>query len=111
MIKHSLVVGLVALGIAGSIVGCKKAETPAAQAPAAVKTFSGHGVVTLFQAEGRVVVIKHEKIEGLMDAMTMGFELKDPSQGKVVKVGDTVDFALEVFGDSPMITKLTKVSK
>lgn len=111
MIKRSLFVGLLALGVAGFSSGCKKAEAPAASAPVSSKSYHGHGVITLFQAEGKVVVIKHEKIEGLMDAMTMGFELKDPSQSKALKVGDTVDFTLEVFGDSPMITQVTKAGK
>ena len=109
MRKLLLIVALV-LAAGLGLNACKKAPTaPATPVPGAV--FHGHGVVQLFQAEGRIVVLKHEKIEGLMDAMTMGFELKDPAQSKSLKVGDTADFTLEMNGEAPWITDIKKAGK
>lgn len=100
-----------ALPFAIGLSSCKKAEAPAVQAPSTeTKSYHGHGEVLGFQADGRVILLKHDKIEGFMDAMTMGFELKDPAAAKVFKKGDRVDFELEVANDSPLITKVTKAA-
>lgn len=110
------ILGTLALGLALalSLSSCKKSEAPPAantgQAQAA-KLYHGHGEVLGFQAEGRVILLKHDKIESFMDAMTMGFELKDPAGAKAFKKGDLVDFDLEVANDSPLITKVTKAAK
>lgn len=108
--KKAFLIGALALGAALTFSACKKAEAPAAQAPVA-KVYQGTGVVQLFQAEGRVIVLKHDKIDGLMDAMTMGFELKDPAQGKALKVGDKVAFTLTIVEDVPQITQIDKAAK
>ena len=89
---------------------CKK-PAEAWKPPVNGTVYHGHGVVQLFQADGKIIVLKHEKIEGLMDAMTMGFELKDPAQGKALKVGDTADFTLEIVNEVPEITQIAKAPK
>ena len=105
-----------ALGLAClSACGCPKA-TPSAgpgqaagQAPSAgAKTYAGHGIVRGFQSDGKVVVLEHEAIPGLMEGMTMGFELQDPALAKGFKLGDKADFTLSVQGDDWAITAMKK---
>ena len=109
--RRALLIGSLLL-LPLAFVACKKKEEAAAWKPPINGTvYHGHGAIQLFQSEGRIVVIKHEKIEGLMDAMTMGFELKDPAQGKALKVGDTVDFTLEIANEVPEITQIAKAAK
>lgn len=94
------------LGLALGAGACKKAEAPAAEN--AVRNFAITGEVVGFQADGRVILLKHEKIEGLMDAMTMGFELADPKLGAALKKGDKVGGNLRHSADSYVITELKK---
>ena len=108
--KRLLLAGLLALPVLAVFSSCKKAEAPAA-ATDETKTYTGHGEVLGFQADGRVVILKHDRIVGFMEGMTMGFELKDPAWSKALKKGDIVDFVLEVKGYDPLITKITKSAK
>ena len=113
MKRSILSLGLSALLLATTNMACKKSEAPAAMPTPdnAVHVYTGHGVIQLFQEDGRIVVLKHEAIVGFMDAMTMGFELQDPASAKRLKVGDTVDFTLQVKGYDVLITKIAKAVK
>lgn len=94
------------LSLALGLGACKKAEAPVVEA-VQTRTFPIHGEVKGFQAEGKVVILKHDKVEGLMDGMTMGFELAD-GVGKGLKVGDIVNGTLSQSADSYVITELKK---
>jgi Cu/Ag efflux protein CusF len=107
--RFSVAVLLTAFMALGVFSACKKSEAPAATAPAPeVKTYSSTGVVQGFQSDGKVVVLKHEKIEGLMEGMTMGFELKDPALAKGIQKGDKVSFSLEVSADNMLLSAIKK---
>jgi len=94
-------------------IGCKKADAPAAMPTPdnAVHLYTGHGVIQLFQEDGRIVVLKHDAIVGFMEGMTMGFELQDVALAKGLKVGDGVDFTLQVHGYDVLIIKIVKAKK
>jgi protein SCO1/2 len=108
--KKSALLFLLALGAAGAFAGCKKAEAPAAVAPA-VKTYTGRGKIQAFQSDGKVVVLEHGPIAGFMEAMTMPFELKDPALGKAFKKGDVVDFSLEAGEQGAVVSAMSKAAK
>lgn len=82
-------------------------DAPAAQAPE-VKSYPITGIVKGFQSENKVVILQHDKIEGLMEAMTMGFELQDPALAKGLKVGDKVSGTLNVSADAYVLSALAK---
>jgi Cu/Ag efflux protein CusF len=111
--KHLFKLSLAALvAVPLALAGCKKSDAPAADAPAAVeaKAYTITGEVKGFQGPHQeAILLKHDKIEGFMDAMTMGFELKDKEMGKAFKVGDKVSGTLSVAGDEIFITELHKV--
>lgn len=80
----------------------------------------GHGEEQRYDLKGKVVsvergrgevVVEHETIPGLMDAMTMPFALKDKDALNVAAPGDRIQATLVVAGDgafwleNPMITK------
>jgi Cu/Ag efflux protein CusF len=107
---QALSLGLLTLTL--SAAGCKKAEAPVVPTPvSAPKVYQGHGKIMDFQEYGQVIVLKHDKIEGLMEGMTMGFELKDPALAKVFKRGDMVNFDLQVSDDNATVISLTKTAK
>lgn len=97
--------GLLSLG-ALSVGACKKEE---AQAPAAVHATTG--VIKEIKQEGRVLVIAHEEFPGFMEAMTMGFELKDPKKAEGLKAGDKVQFSIQEAKDAWPIVEIKKVGK
>ncbi|HXC63533.1 MAG TPA: copper-binding protein [bacterium] len=89
--------------------GPGQAPTPSsAEAQAQAKTYQGHGVIRGFQSDGKVVVLEHQAIPGLMEGMTMGFELADPAAARGFKLGDRVDFNLSVQGDNWTIESMKK---
>jgi Cu/Ag efflux protein CusF len=108
--RRLFLAALLALPLAWGLASCKKPESPAAMATPDGQThiYTGHGVIQMFQSDGRVVVLKHDAIVGFMEGMTRGFELKDAALAKGLQKGDTVDFTLEVTGYDPLITKIVK---
>ncbi len=78
--------------------GCGGPKTPAgtpspAASPATTAAPNGHGVVKTIAADGSKVTIQHGPIQDLgMPAMTMEFQVGDPTQLRDVKAGDEVDF-------------------
>ena len=49
-----------------------------------------HGEILRLRPENRLAVIKHEKIEGWMEAMTMEFPVKDPREFEALHSGDRI---------------------
>lgn len=57
--------------------------------------FCGKGEVISLGEDGITVTIKHERIEGLMGAMTMSFKAEDQEVLKGISPGDHVRFTLK----------------
>ena len=60
------------------------------------KEYKLTGEVMRIEPQLRTAAIKHEKIEGWMEAMTMEFPVKDPAEFAKLTVGDRVDATLHV---------------
>jgi protein SCO1/2 len=52
--------------------------------------------------------LEHQAIPGLMEAMTMGFPLRDPGLASGLKAGDSVAFTLDVTEDEMTVVSLKK---
>ncbi len=61
--------------------------------------YEGHGHVVEVDRAQRQVVIEHEKIAGLMPAMTMSFDVADPDLLEHLAPGQAIDFELEAEGE------------
>jgi Cu(I)/Ag(I) efflux system membrane protein CusA/SilA len=99
------------LALAFGAAACTKVDADAHAGhghSAEAKSYPVTGTVKGFQAEGRVVILEHDKIEGFMDAMTMGFELADAKLGQGLKVGDKISATLTVGQDTYILTELKK---
>ncbi len=55
------------------------------------KSFTFHGVVESVDAKAGRVTVNNEKIEGWMDAMTMGYSVDKPEDLEKVKSGDRIE--------------------
>jgi protein SCO1/2 len=58
----------------------------------------GHGIVREIDREARQIVLEHEAIRGVMPAMTMSFDVADPTLLDRLEPGQHVEFDLEVVG-------------
>jgi Cu/Ag efflux protein CusF len=76
------------------------ARTPAAitAAPGSGRSWTARGIVRWIEPTPATVVISHEAIPGLMDSMTMAFEVANPRLLDGLGAGDRVRFTLEVEG-------------
>ena len=58
--------------------------------------YTVRGMVLKVDAANRVFYVSHDRIEGLMDAMTMPFEVRDVAELRALVPGALVEFALVV---------------
>jgi len=72
--------------------------------PKNAKSYAFKGTVTEVDAGSKKLMVANEKIEGWMDAMTMGYQVDNPDILKQLKKGDHIE-ATVYDGD----TKLYKV--
>lgn len=83
---------------------------PKGTSRAAVKTFSGVGVVRSINFEEGWLEIDHEEIKDFMPAMQMEWTVRDRSMLKSVQVGDKVNFKGEDHNGTQFLTELRKVT-
>jgi Cu/Ag efflux protein CusF len=55
-----------------------------------VRRYQLHGEVIRLEADGRIADIKHEKIGDWMEAMTMGFPVKDQKEFESLHAGEKI---------------------
>jgi Cu/Ag efflux protein CusF len=65
-----------------------------------VRSYALHGEVLRLDSQGRIAAIKHEKIGDWMDAMTMEFPVKDPSEFDKLRSGEKINATVFVQGNS-----------
>lgn len=70
--------------------------------------FCGKGEVISVDEDKGGVIIKHQRIEGFMEAMTMHFKTEDAEVAQGITPGDTVRFTLK---DTSEKTRLIYVEK
>jgi protein SCO1 len=75
-----------------------------------LKTFKVKGVVRDLKADGKTVVIDHEKIPDYMDAMTMPFRVKTTNEVAGLRRGDVVSFRLSVTESESWIDQIARIS-
>lgn len=74
-------------------------------APAA-KMVVGDGKIIAVVPNSDQIVVDHAKIEGFMDAMTMGYKVSPPSLMEGLKAGDQIRFTIDTAAKS--IVKIEK---
>lgn len=77
-------------------VACGKQEEPEEAAEAMAQTYDVTGMVVSVDQENNTITIAHEEIPEFMNAMTMGFRVKDTTLLEMVQPEDSVQFELTV---------------
>lgn len=75
-----------------ALAGCRNPPSPKVEN----KTYTVRGEVVRLDPATHSAVLKHEKIEGWMEAMTMEFVVKDPAEFARLAVGDQIRATLYV---------------
>src|SRR3954467_11190665 len=76
----------------------------------ATNVFQVKGVVHNVMPDKNKVTIAHEKIPGYMDAMTMDFDVKKPTELGGIKPGDNISFRMVVTDNDGWIEKIVKLN-
>ncbi|MEW6211825.1 MAG: copper-binding protein [Acidobacteriota bacterium] len=103
-IKHRLTSRLLSLIIALMICSQTMAQTPKERS----RYFCGKGEVVSIAEDAMSIVIRHERIEDFMEAMTMRFKAEDRDVIEGLTPGDRVRFTLR---DTPTLTRLVFIEK
>jgi Cu/Ag efflux protein CusF len=101
LLRACVVVSVLALGAA--------CASRAAEPHPAGASHRGTGVIVALDAAKGRVKIKHEKIEGYMDPMTMWFEVKDPKLLEGLAPNDRVEFVVTEETSADIVTEIKKV--
>ena len=75
------------------------------------QTFAVRGVVQKISPDLHHATIKHEKIPGYMDAMTMDFSVKNTNALDNISIGDEITFTLVVTADDDWIENVQRTGK
>ncbi|HEY1759623.1 MAG TPA: copper-binding protein [Bryobacteraceae bacterium] len=62
--------------------------------------YSIHGEVMRLEPDQKLATIRHQKIVGYMDAMTMTFPIKDPQEFSALQIGNCIEGTVFVQGDN-----------
>jgi Cu/Ag efflux protein CusF len=76
--------------------------------PSTARSWSAHGIVRVIAPELNRIFIDHADIPGLMGAMTMAFEPKDPKLLNGLTSGDAVRFTLQQEGERLVLVTIEK---
>lgn len=82
--------------------------TPPAK-PESEQFVVGEGKVIAVVPSSNQLVVDHEKIQGFMDAMTMGYMVNPPSLLEGLKPGDTIRFTIDTQNNT--IVKIERLKK
>lgn len=72
------------------------------------ESYAGRGAVVNIDPNQAKVTLKHEEIRNLMPSMTMKFAVQSPEMLKGLRVGDRVQFTLNVQGGNFIITRIER---
>lgn len=88
---------LVILPLAVLLGSCARSQE---KPPEQVKQYSMHGEVIRLDPDGKIATVRAEKIQGWMEAMTMGYPVKDPKDFNALQVDHCIDATVFVQGDA-----------
>jgi protein SCO1/2 len=86
---------------------CSTTPRQEAQSSLPIETHALKGEVVRLDQNTQVAIIKHEEIPGWMEAMTMGFPVKDKGEFESLKPGQQITAEVKIQGDEFWLEKIT----
>jgi Cu/Ag efflux protein CusF len=71
-----------------------------------LRRYALHGEVLRLDTQGKIAAIKHQKIGDWMEAMTMEFPVKDPTEFDRLHIGEKIDATVFVQGNSYWVAEI-----
>jgi Cu/Ag efflux protein CusF len=96
--------GLIALLVL--LAGCRQPAVQEEAKDEPVRRYALHGEVLRLDAQGKIAAIKHQKIGDWMEAMTMEFPVKDPSEFSQLRAGEMINATVFVQGNSYWVAEI-----
>ena len=87
------------------LAGCQRSP-----APQPVAEYQMRGEVVRLDPQGQLAAVKHGKIEGWMEAMTMEYPIRDKQEFAKLKVGEKIQAKISVQGADYWISKVDEES-
>jgi protein SCO1/2 len=75
-----------------------------------IERYKLHGEIVRLDSQDHIATIRHEKIEGWMEAMTMQFPVKNPKEFASLHPSDCIDATVFVQGNSIWIAEIVNPS-
>ena len=91
------------------LTACRQPADSNKAAPAR-QVFSVTGLVQVLEPDGKTAVIQHAAIPNYMPAMTMPFTVKDASELRGLRAGDSIAFQIVVTADDGWIEHISKLN-
>lgn len=85
---------------------CSQTPRQEAQSRLPLKTYQLTGDILSMDVATQVITIKHQQITGWMEAMTMGFPIKEKAEFEKLKPGQKISADVNVQGDDFWLTKI-----
>jgi protein SCO1/2 len=92
---------LVVLAAAAAALSC---STP----PVHTREFPLTGAIVSVRPDHREITVKHDEVKGFMDAMTMPFAVKEPSQVAGLRPGDLISATLVLTDEESYLTTIRR---
>jgi protein SCO1 len=101
----------IALAVTATLCGCKESSAPNTSAASTNRTvYQVKGVLKSVRDKGKTAEIAHEAVPDYMPAMTMDFEVKNPSEMSGLKPGDSLAFDMVVTENDGWIERVRKIA-
>jgi Cu/Ag efflux protein CusF len=88
------------------LAGCRQPAVQEESKDEPVRRYALHGEVLRLDAQGKIAAIKHQKIGDWMEAMTMEFPVKDPSEFNQLRAGETINATVFVQGNNYWVAEI-----
>lgn len=94
------------LGLALLLSACSQTPRQQAQSNQPLKTYQLTGEILSMDVATQVLMIQHQEIKGYMEAMTMGFPVKEKAEFEKLKPGLKITADVNVQGDDFWLSKI-----
>jgi protein SCO1/2 len=88
------------------LAACSQTPRQEAQSKLPAQTYQMTGEIVAMDAATQVLTVRHEEIKGWMEAMTMGFPVKEKAEFEKLKPGLKINAEVHVQGDDFWLEKI-----
>ncbi len=92
-----------------ALTACTQTPRQEAKSTQPIKTYQLAGEIVGMDNATQVITVKHSEIKGYMEAMTMGFPVKEKAEFEKLKPGQKITADVNVQADDLWLTKIVRL--